>query len=69
MNQQTINPDEVCQRAVKARLEIYRAKEMFETVLKNYNDHMDGLMNVIGLIKNRILELEAGAAKKDEKKK
>jgi len=56
----TINPDHVCQRVLQAKLETYKAKENFEAVLKCYNDEMDNLVQVVGLMKNRILELEKG---------
>ena len=59
MNQETvINPDIVCQQAIQAKLNVYQAKEYFETVLKTYNDQVDNLINLVNLMKNRILELE-----------
>jgi len=60
MQQQTaqINPDIVCQQAVQAKLFVYQAKEQFESVLKTYNDHLDNLIGLVNLMKNRILELE-----------
>jgi hypothetical protein len=67
-NQNTINPDVICQQAIQAKLNVYQAKEQFETVLKMYNDHVDGLCNVIGLMKARILELEGKNDKKEEEK-
>ena len=54
----TINPDQICQQAVQAKLNVYQAKEQFETVLKVYNDQLDNLINLVNLMKNRILELE-----------
>ena len=54
----TINPDQLCQQAVQAKLNVYQAKEQFETVLKVYNDQLDSLINLVNLMKNRILELE-----------
>jgi hypothetical protein len=65
----TINPDQICQQAIQAKLNVYQAKEQFETVLKMYNDQVDNLINVVGLMKVRILELEGGKEKKEEKKK
>lgn len=53
-----INPDQICQQAVQAKLNVYQAKEQFETVLKVYNDQMDNLLNLTNLMKSRILELE-----------
>ena len=66
-----VNPDEVCNRALAAKMDVYRAKEMFEAVLKNYNDQVDGLINVVQLMKQRILELEQGFkdGESQEKKK
>ena len=64
MPQNTINPDAVCRQALQAKLEVYQAKEQFESVLKFYNDQVDSLINVIGLIKNRILELEGELVRK-----
>lgn len=53
-----IDPDTICQQAIQAKLNVYQAKEQFESVLKVYNDNVDGLINLIGLMKKRILELE-----------
>jgi len=58
MEPNTINPDVLCQRALQAKMETYKAKEHFEAVLKHYNDEVENLVQVIGLMKNRILELE-----------
>ncbi|MBN1600653.1 MAG: hypothetical protein JW915_03540 [Chitinispirillaceae bacterium] len=58
MDQNTINPDIICQQAIQAKLNVYQAKEHFESVLKMYNDQMDNLINLVSLMKNRILELE-----------
>lgn len=68
MQQNAVNPDVVCQQAIQAKLNVYQAKEQFETVLKMYNDQVGNLCNVIGLMKARILELEAEKEKKEEKK-
>ncbi len=57
-NQNLINPDVVCQQAIQAKLNVYQAKEQFETILKVYNDHLDNLINLVALMKNRIVELE-----------
>lgn len=54
----TINPDQICQQAIQAKLNVYQSKEQFETVLKVYNDQLDNLINLVNLMKNRILELE-----------
>ncbi|MEW6042464.1 MAG: hypothetical protein AB1633_13175 [Elusimicrobiota bacterium] len=67
MQPSPINPDVVCQDALQAKMEVYRAKEHFEAVLKVYNDQVDGLINVVNLMKARILELE-GQIKTDLKK-
>lgn len=56
---QPINPDQICQQAIQAKLNVYQAKEQFESVLKVYNDQLDNLINLVVLMKNRILELEA----------
>lgn len=58
MEEKTINPDEICQRALQAKMAVYQAKEHFEMVLKMYNDQNDALINVVNLMKQRILELE-----------
>ena len=54
----SVNPDVICQQAIQAKLDVYRAKEQFETVLKLYNDQVDNLCKVVALMKARILELE-----------
>jgi aspartate/methionine/tyrosine aminotransferase len=61
--QNTINPDAICQQAIQAKLNTYQAKEQFETVIKQYNDQVDNMINLIGLMKNRILELEGELVK------
>jgi hypothetical protein len=53
-----VNPDIVCQQAIQAKLNVYQAKEHFESVLKSYNDQIDNLVGLVNLMKNRILELE-----------
>jgi hypothetical protein len=58
-----VNPDVVCQQALRARMATYEAKEHFETVLKGYNDQVAGLINLVGMMKARILELEAEQGK------
>jgi hypothetical protein len=58
MEEKTVNPDEVCQRAVHAKMAVYQAKEHFEVILKGYNDQVDALIGVVDLMKRRILELE-----------
>ena len=58
MQQPTISPDQICQQAIQAKLNVYQAKEHFETILKAYNDQLDALVNVVQLMKSRILELE-----------
>jgi len=63
MQQNTINPDILCQQAIQAKLSVYQAKERFESILKNYNDQVDGLINLVALMKNRIIELETSQAK------
>lgn len=66
MSQQTINPDTICQQAIQAKLNVYKAKEHFESVLKLYNDQVDNLINLVTVMKNRILELEKNNRKKEE---
>ena len=41
MQQQVINPDDICRQAIQAKLAVYQAKEHFESVLKMYNDQTD----------------------------
>ena len=63
MQQQVINPDDICRQAVQAKLAVYQAKEHFESVLKMYNDQVDNLLNLVTMMKTRILELEGGEKK------
>ncbi len=63
MPQQTINPDVICQQAIQAKLNVYQAKEQFESVLKTYNDQVDNLVNLVAVMKNRIVELEGEKGK------
>jgi ADP-heptose:LPS heptosyltransferase len=67
MQPTTINPDVVCQQAIQAKLNVYQAKEQFETILKVYNDQLDNLINLVSLMKNRILELEGELERAKEK--
>jgi hypothetical protein len=59
IEQNVINPDVICQQAILAKLNVKQAKEGFEAVLKTYNDQVDNLVNLVNLMKARILELEA----------
>jgi hypothetical protein len=59
-----INPDQICQQVIQAKLNVYQAKEHFESVLKMYNDQLDNLVNLVGLMKNRIIELEGDPERK-----
>jgi hypothetical protein len=61
--QNTVSPDAVCQQAIQAKLNVYRSKEQFETVIKYYNDHVDNLIHLIEMMKNRIIELEGELGK------
>ncbi|MBN2513537.1 MAG: hypothetical protein JXB18_11415 [Sedimentisphaerales bacterium] len=66
MPQQTVNPDTICQQAIQAKLNVYQAKEHFESVLKTYNDQVDNLINLVAMMKNRIIELEGEKGKEGE---
>lgn len=66
-NQNIINPDVVCQQAIQAKLNVYQAKEHFESVLAVYNTQLDNMVNLVNLMKNRIVELEGEAQKKEKK--
>jgi len=59
-SQRTVNPDIICQQAIQAKLNSYQAKEHFESILKMYNDQVDNLINLVTIMKNRIIELEGG---------
>jgi hypothetical protein len=59
MQHNTINPDDICRQAVQAKLNVYQAKEHFESVLKVYNDQVDNLVNLAAMMKQKILEQEA----------
>ncbi len=59
MQQNAINPDAIIQQAIQAKLNTYQAREHFEAHLKAQNDSIDAMATTIGLMKNRILELEA----------
>jgi hypothetical protein len=65
----SINPDLICQQAVQAKLNVYQAKEHFESVLKIYNDHVDNLINLVQMMKARIMELETEKGKQTSEKK
>lgn len=53
-----VNSDTLCQSALITKMCMYRKKEMGEAVLKNYNNRKNDLVDVIQLMKTRILELE-----------
>ena len=59
MKQNAINPDVIVQQAIQAKLNTYQAREHFDAYLKAQNDSIDAMATAIGLMKNRILELEA----------
>ncbi|OGS36644.1 MAG: hypothetical protein A2293_09435 [Elusimicrobia bacterium RIFOXYB2_FULL_49_7] len=58
MGEQILNPDNLIQQTIQAKLNLYRAKETHDSFLKQYNDQVDGLIEVIQLMKARIVELE-----------
>lgn len=62
-SQQIIEPDVICQQALQAKLNTYRAKEHFESILKMYNNQVDNLINLVSIMKKRIIELEGGENK------
>jgi len=62
-----INPDDICQAAIQAKMNLYTAKENYDAVMKSYNDKNAQLVNVINLMKNKILELEEIIKEKDKK--
>jgi len=57
--QKEVNPDEVVNAAMQAKLGMLDAKEEFGSMLKKYDDHIKDLVTVINMMKNRILELES----------
>jgi hypothetical protein len=57
-----INPDQVIDRVLRVRMELFRARENAEAMAKHYNDAVDELIHVNGLMKARILELEGRGA-------
>ena len=66
-NQQQINPDVIIQRLIQARMDAYRAKEIFEAALKNLSDENENVIALINLMKSRILELEDNKGKQPDK--
>jgi len=68
MENNVINPDNICNQTLQMKLEVYKAHEYYGSILKGYNDQVDNLLHVIQLMKNRILELEA-LAKAESKSK
>ncbi len=59
MQQNAVNPDAIIQQAIQAKLNTYQAREHFDAYLKAQNESIDALATTIGLMKSRILELEA----------
>lgn len=66
MQQHTVNPDAVCRQAIQAKLNVCRAGEHFECTLKLFNDQLDNLINLVAVMKSRILELERNEGKEVE---
>lgn len=60
-----INPDAICHQAVQAKLNTYQGLERFQGTLRQYNETLDGLVKLVGLMKNRILELEGQLSARD----
>ena len=58
MQPNLINPEEICQSAIQAKLNAYQARENADSVCKIYNDKVDALINLVGIMRNKILELE-----------
>ncbi len=63
-----LNPDQVIANAMQAKMEVYKAKEHFESILKIYNDQNENLIGLVNLMKTRILELEDINTKLQESK-
>ena len=66
-SQNVINPDVVCQQAIQARLNVFQGKEQLEIAIAQYNREIDNLINLVNLMKKRILELEQEKEKNDKK--
>jgi hypothetical protein len=64
----TISPDQICQQAIQAKLNVYQAHEHRESVMKIYNDQVDNLINLVQMMKARIVELEAEKGKQASEK-
>jgi phage shock protein A len=60
-----MNPDQICQEALQAKLNMYQAKERFEAILTAYNSKVDILIEAVTSMKAKIDELN----KKEKPKK
>ncbi len=58
MQQNRISPDDICNRVIGAKLNMYRAKEHYESAIKEYNDSVDQLMDAVRLMQDRIVALQ-----------
>ena len=62
-----INPSEIIQQAIQAKLDLYTARENYDAVMKTYNDRNANLVNLINLETSKILELEAVIKERDKR--
>jgi len=69
MAERVVNPDDICQQVMQAKLNMYQAKENADATLKAYNDQVGELVGVIGILKTHILKIEKELTElKDAKK-
>jgi hypothetical protein len=57
-NKSIINPDVLCHQTMQTKIAVYQERERLDSVMMNYNAQVDGLIQMIGFLKNRIVELE-----------
>ena len=64
-----VDPDAVVNNAMQSVMGVMRAKENLEVHLKQSHDMVEAQAQTIGLMKNRILELEKEVQELKDKKK
>ena len=55
-DQKKVSVEEICQYAIQGKLNLYQEKERFDSMLKRYNDNLDTLINVLGVLKTQLDE-------------
>lgn len=58
MDNQSLSPEQIIAAFMESRMALYKSRDSYEAVLKNYHDRSDVLIQVVQAYQKRLLELE-----------